>query len=75
MSTWIDLPAHRVLKLDYWEFKHDFTMVDHQGQEIGKDSFAIVYRVIRNSDRKVFRLPRFHPATEDASRTCYLEEI
>lgn len=73
MSTWIEVPAHRVLRVEDWELKNDFESVDESGNAILEG--VLIYRIIRKSDRKVFRMPKHHRIEEDFGKIVYLEEI
>jgi len=70
MAEWIEVPAHRVLRVDSLEYKRDFREVDENGQEPG-----FIYRIIRIKDAKVFRVPRYHAFKEDCNAVVFLEEV
>ena len=70
---WIDIPAHRVLKINYQEMLLDFHCLTEEGQ-IAHNGAAI-HRVIRLTDNKVFRIPRYHRVDEDMGQFFFLEEI
>lgn len=70
MAEWIEVPAHRVLRVEYLEYKRDFREVDENGQAPG-----FIYRIIRIKDAKVFRIPTYHAFTEDCDRLIFLEEV
>lgn len=73
MSRWIDVPALRVFEVSHDEFYGNYRRVNQKGEypTMGEET----YRVIRDSDSKVFKLARFVP-TEGPAKNChYLEEI
>jgi hypothetical protein len=72
---WIDVPAHRVLKVTDAQLWHDFTLVDENGVEMSKEGVRTVYRIVRNKDRKMFCMPRFHRTEEDFGKFFFLEEV
>jgi len=70
---WIEVPAHRVLKIDYRIFKRDFVQVNENGSPCSNGDR--IYRIIRKSDSKMFMVPRWHCMAEDAGAWIFLQEI
>ena len=73
-SRWIDVPAHRILEVPMTEvLSNAYQRVNTEGNppQLGE----AVYRVIRQSDGKVFKPARFLPADFLAINTYYLEDI
>jgi len=75
MSEWIEIPAHRVLKIDYNELKADFEALGEDGEILNWQNHPTAptcYR--RKRDGKLFRPPRFHAPFADFACVVYLEE-
>ena len=70
---WIDVPAHRVLKISRLEWDTRFDKLNENGEPCSK-SFERIYCVVRD-DGRVFRYPSYHIACDDYTDTVYLEEI
>ena len=73
MAEWIEIPAHRVLKVSRLELRRDFQLINENGMPVKEND--LIYRIIRHLDEKMFKLPRYHCWTEFDNDFHYLEEI
>jgi hypothetical protein len=71
VSTWIEVPSHRVLKVTHEEFERDFVRYNPDGNICGQ--YDITYRIYRKSDLMQFIEPRFHHRIEDCGNIVFLE--
>lgn len=74
---YIDVPAHRVLKLTVTQLQNDFEFLLEDGTRQSFENHILLSSVIilRKKDDKQFREPRWHRLQEDFGRIFYLEEI
>ncbi len=70
---WIEVPAHRILKVSHERLHSDFESYDHNGN-CPPEPGVQVYYVFRRSDRKRFKPARFAEASQGWSDYVYLEE-
>lgn len=69
MAEWIEIPAHRILKVPLNEYRTDF-------REIADEQTpGFIYRIVRIRDSKVFQIPRWHEFRVDCGNVICLEEI
>jgi hypothetical protein len=69
---WIEVPAHRILKVSRHQLINDFDSYDHNGN-CPPDTGAMIFYVYRRSDRKRFKPARFAQA-DNCGDFVYLEE-
>jgi hypothetical protein len=77
MAEWIEIPAHRVLRIERNELWRDFRVLDAQGNEMDPhcDTAMSPFRIQRKRDGKMFMTPRYHQSMDDFAGICYLEEL
>jgi len=77
MAEWLEIPAHRVLKLSRQEFVSGFKAVNENGFPIDVLSINFlqreIYRIYRTVDNAMFVVPRFMPMFEDCGSMITLE--
>lgn len=73
MMRWLEIPAHRILEVSREDVNRDFIRLNTEGKEPAPGER--VYRFVRNSDNKVFRLARYWPNDAVELYMIYLEEI
>lgn len=73
MAEWIEVPAHRILQLSDEEYRAGFLAIGEDGEPAKQ--FIIPYRIVRKSDNKLFKAPRYHIHIEDLGRQVFLEEV
>lgn len=73
MAEWVEIPAHRVLMVNYTEFHEHYSQVDDKGEPCQPHN--VPYRIVRLADDKVFKVARFGPTCGVALNVLYLEEV
>ena len=75
MSKWIEIPPRRILEVNGVDLVNDsYKRLDKNGMPVREGD--ILYRVVRQSDGKVFKPAEFIPATHQYGyHVWYLEEI
>ena len=70
--NYIDVPAHRVLRVTKEELAEQFTFLQEDGKACNFGE--IIYRILRK-DGKLFVIPQHHRYTDYNTDYCYLQEI
>jgi len=73
MGRWIEVPAHRVLEITRDELDLNFSRLNVEGQTCRFGE--VLHRIVRKSDNKVFKFPRYHHEMADCGNLLYIEEI
>ena len=83
MAEWIEIPAHRILRLTYREFWEGFDVIIPNGERVSIqeliernwDSWSHDYIYIRKTDAKQFKAPQYHRWSEDWNHVFFLQEM
>ncbi len=74
MGRWIEIPAHRIYEISRIEIQEgEYELLGEHGG-FPSEGHA-TYRVVRQSDGKVFKPARFIPGGSGANDCLYLEEV
>lgn len=72
MAEWIEVPAHRVLRVDLAEFDLEYERLNEDGRSCLPGEIAAIIR--RTRDGRVFRQARWIPSGSAAHAAIYIEE-
>lgn len=71
--NWLEIPAHRVLEVEYNELMNEFDMYDEAGKLCGGDS---AYLLFRKKDGKRFKFAQYGDLLGAIKQNrAYLQEV
>ena len=71
--NWIDIPACRVLEVTRVETGEYFKLFGEDGEPLKQN--GLIYRAIRKSDSRVFKIASFIPLRSYGKDCLYFEEV
>ncbi len=71
--NWVDIPACRILEVTCMEVREQFESLSEDGEPLKE--YESIYRVIRKSDSKIFKMASIVPMRSFGNDCLYLDEL